>query len=66
MSNLIAGLAVTVGGSRYHYEAHTMHRVAEILAGTLRVLDSGETNDFGQTVYSDHIQDFEILYFEQV
>lgn len=66
MSNRICSLSVTIDGVPYIYEAHTMHRVAEILAGTIRALESGETNEFGQPVYRSHIENFEILYFQEV
>ena len=62
----ICTLSVTIDGSVYHYEAHTFHRCAEILAGTLRVLDTGETDEFGQTVYSKPIESFEVHYFQNV
>lgn len=65
MSNRIASLSVTIDGTTYHYEAHSLNRVAEILAGTLRVLDTGKTNDFGQPIYSNTIEDFQVHYFQE-
>ena len=64
MSNRICTLSVTIDGTTYRYEAHTFHKCAEILAGTLRVLETGETDEFGQTLYSQPIESFEVHYFQ--
>ena len=61
----IAGMTVTVDGIPYTYEAHTMHKVAEILAGTLRVISTGETDSMGQPTYSSTIDSFDIFYFTE-
>ena len=65
MSKRISSLSVTVDGTTFIYEAHSFLRVAEILAGTLRVLDTGKTNEFGQPLYSKPIENFEVHYFQE-
>lgn len=41
----IYGVTIVVNGTPYSYEAHTAQRVAEILAGTLRVMGESDTMD---------------------
>lgn len=65
MSNRISSLSVTIDGTTYRYEAHTLNRVVEILSNTLQILDTGETNAYGQTIYSNDIEDFQVHYFQE-
>lgn len=58
----IVSLSITIDGTTYYYEAHSMHRVAEILAGQIKVLETGNTNEFGQPEYKTRIENFEVHY----
>lgn len=60
----IASLEIVIDGTSFFYEAHTYNRVAEILAGQLNVLNSGEMTPFGQPKYSSDIDSFKIHYFQ--
>jgi hypothetical protein len=64
MEKQICSLSIVIDGITYHYEAHSFTRVAEILAGQLRVLDTGKTNDYGHTVYHYPIDSFTVHYFQ--
>ena len=59
----ICTLTITIDGTKYAYEAHSFTRCAEILAGQLKVLDTGEVDQYGQTIYSHRIEDFTVHYF---
>lgn len=61
----ICGVSIKIDGTTYSYEAHSFTRVAEILAGQLRVLDTGKVGDYGQTIYSHPIEEFTINYFKE-
>jgi len=63
MDKKIAGLEIVIDGIPYRYEAHSFIRVAEILAGQLRVLDTGKTTEYGHTIYSNEIESFTVHYF---
>ena len=60
----ICSLSIVINGVPYHYEAHSFTRVAEILAGQLRVLDTGEVTEYGHAIYSAPIDSFTIHYFQ--
>ena len=65
----IASLKITIDNTPYYYEAHSMHRVAEILKSqlqTLHALSGSEVDEFGLPIYKVFIQDFEVLYFNEV
>lgn len=64
----IASLKITVDNQDYFYEAHSMHRVAEILKSqlqTLHALSGSEVDEFGLPIYKLFIQDFQVLYFNE-
>lgn len=65
MSNRICSVSVTIDGVTYFYEAHSMHRVAEILSSQLRVLDTETTDAFKRPIYTHPIDSFEIHYFQE-
>jgi hypothetical protein len=65
MSKKICTLEIVINGTPYYYEAHSHHRVAEILANQMRVLDTGKTNDFGQPIYSNTLDSFTVHYFQE-
>ena len=48
----IAGVTVTVNGTAYTYEAHTLDKVADILGGTYAILSEGS-----------HIESITVNYF---
>lgn len=56
---MICGVTITVGDAKLHYEAHSYHRVAEILASQLKTL-SAMNEDYG---HSYVIDDFVIHHF---
>ena len=64
MEKEICSLEIVIDGTSYHYEAHSFQRVAEILAGQLRVLESGDKDAFGSPIYSKPIQSFTIHRFK--
>lgn len=64
MEKEICSLEIVIDGVSYHYEAHSYTRVAEILAGQLRTLDTGKTTDYGHTIYSHPIESFTIHRFQ--
>lgn len=66
MSNQICTLEIVIDGIPYFYEAHSYERCAEILASQMRVLDSGETNQWGSPIYSHHLDSFTIHHFVEV
>lgn len=63
MDKKISSLEIVIDGTPYYYEAHSFTRVAEILAGQLRVLDTGKTNDYGHAIYTHPIDSFTVHYF---
>ena len=63
MDKRISSLEIVIDGRSYFYEAHSFIRVAEILAGQLKVLDSGTTTDYGHTIYTKPIDSFTVHYF---
>lgn len=65
MEKQICSLSIVIDGMTYHYEAHSFTRVAEILASQLRVLNTGKTNDYGQTIYHYPIDSFTVQYFQE-
>jgi hypothetical protein len=52
-NNNIAGVTVTVNGTAYTYEAHTLDKVADILGGTFAILSEGS-----------HIEAITVNYFK--
>lgn len=63
MEKQIASLEIVIDGRSYFYEAHSYTRVAEILSGQLRVLDTETTDAFQQAIYTHPIDSFTIHYF---
>lgn len=61
-SDRICGVSLTVNGNKFHYEAHSFNRVAEILAGQLDVTRNGVT-EYGTPTYSHDIENFTVHYF---
>lgn len=66
MSNRICTFSVTIDGIPYHYEAHTFQRCAEILANTMRILDTGSVDEFGAPIYKGRVDSFTVHYFSEV
>lgn len=61
----IATLEIVIDGTKYYYEAHSHQRCAEILANQMAILETGETDDYGQPKYSHHLDSFTIHYFQE-
>lgn len=61
-SDRLAGVSLTVNGHTFHYEAHSLNRVAEILAGQLDVMRLG-VNEYGITTYTHEIENISLNYF---
>jgi hypothetical protein len=62
MDKRIATLKITIDGTSYYYEAHSMQKVAEILSSQISTLVkfNAEQNK------NSYIEDFEVLYFAEV
>lgn len=63
MEKKISSLEVVIDGVSFFYEAHSHHRVAEILSSSLEALKWGEPNEYG--VPTRTIDSFTVHYFKE-
>ena len=58
----ICTLEIVVKGNSYFYEAHSAQRVAEILSGQIKTLETNNSEDNSNTT----IDSFTVHYFQEV